>query len=344
MIQALYQKLVDEEDLTQAEAQEAVAEILAGQVSPSLIAAFLTALRMKGETPVEIAGAARAMRAAASKVETGIPVVLDTCGTGGDKQGSFNISTAAAFVAAGAGYTVAKHGNRSISSQCGSADVLEALGVKVDASQPLMTKALKEVGIAFFFAPLYHPAMKHAGPIRKELGIRTVFNVLGPLCNPAGANAQVIGVFSYRMLDTIARVLVQLGTQYAMVVHGSGHDEITLADTTNIAEIVNGRIRKKRVTARDFGLKRSPTSALAGGTKEENAAIIRRVLAGEKGPERDVVVVNAAAAILVAARAAGHTDVKDLKTAALAAAQSIDSGDARAKLEKLAAVSQSVPG
>lgn len=341
MIQAAYQKLVEREDLTQAEAREAVGEILSGQTSPALIAGFLTALRMKGETPVEIAGAAQAMRAAATRVDAGVPVVVDTCGTGGDKQGSFNISTAAAFVVAGAGFTVAKHGNRSISSACGSADVLEALGVKADASTEVMTKALRDIGIAFFFAPMYHPAMKHAGPIRKELGVRTVFNVLGPLCNPAGANAQVIGVFSARMLKALAHVLVQLGARHSMVVHGAGHDEITLAGATDVAEIAGGKVKMRKVTSKDFGLKRSSVSSLRGGTKEENAAIIRRIFAGEKGPERDVVVANAAAAILVASRLSGRKDVKDFKTAARAAVAAIDSGAAREKLEKLAAASHS---
>lgn len=340
MILACYQKLVEGADLTRAEAADAFRELFAGQSTPSLIAAFLTALRMKGETPAEIAGAAEAMRAASTRVDAGGALVADTCGTGGDKSGSFNISTASAFVVAGAGVTVAKHGNRSISSQCGSADVLECLGVKIDAAPAVMAKALREVGIAFFFAPMYHPAMKHAMPVRKELGVRTVFNVLGPLCNPAGADVQVIGVFSPKMLDTISRVLVELGARHSMVVHGGGHDEITLAGVTDVAEIVNGKIKKRKVSAKDFGLKKSPVSALKGGTKEDNAAIIRRILAGEPGPERDVVAANAAAAILMAARAAGRKDVKDLKAAVRVALQSIDSGAAREKLEKLAAASQ----
>jgi anthranilate phosphoribosyltransferase len=339
MIQSAVQKLVERRDLTVEEAKESVAEILAGQSSPALIAAFLTALRMKGETADEIAGAVQAMRGAGSRVDAGSAVVVDTCGTGGDKTGSFNISTAAAFVVAGAGFTVAKHGNRSVSSQCGSADVLEALGIKIDMPVPVTERCLKEIGIGFLFAPLYHPAMKNAMPVRKELGVRTVFNVLGPLSNPAGANAQVIGVFSSALLDLLAGVLVRLGARHAMVVHGAGHDEITLHGTTAIAEIVAGKVRKRKVSAKDFGLKASHSSALKGGSKEENAAAVRAVLSGEKGARRDAVVANAAAAILTAARAAGRKDVKDLKTAARAAEAAIDSGAAREKLEKLAAMS-----
>jgi anthranilate phosphoribosyltransferase len=339
MIQSAFQKLVEREDLTGEEARASVAEIFSGAASPALVAGFLTALRMKGETTAEIAGAAQAMRAAATKVDAGALVVADTCGTGGDKQGSFNISTAAAFVVAGAGFTVAKHGNRSISSQCGSADVLEVLGVKIDPAPAVAERCLKEIGIAFLFAPLYHPAMKHAMPVRKELGVRTVFNVLGPLCNPAGANAQVIGVFTHKMLVSLAKVLVELGVKHSMVVHGEGHDEIILAGTTEAAEIVDGKVRRRKITAKDFGLKRSPTAALQGGTKEVNAGIVKAILSGEKGPRRDVVVANAAAGILVAARASAMTEIKDLKTAARAAEKALDSGAAREKLEKLAVLS-----
>lgn len=341
MIQAAISKLVEAEDLTFDEAREAVGEILGGQTPASQIAGFLTALRMKGETPDEIAGCAEAMRGAATRIRLSDRVVADTCGTGGDKQGSFNISTAAAFVVAGAGFTVAKHGNRSISSQCGSADVLEALGVKVDPGPAVVEKCLKEIGIGFLFAPAFHPAMKYAMPVRRELGVRTVFNILGPLSNPAGANAQVIGVYSNHLVDILAKVLVRLGVQDSMVVHGAGHDEITLSGKTVVAEIVKGRVRRRTITAKDFGLKPVSGQALRGGTKEENAEIIRRVFEKEAGSHRDTVVANAAAAILVAARASGRRDVKNLKDGRRLAEQSIDSGRAREKLERLAQLTQS---
>jgi len=339
MLEAVH-KLLDGKDLTLEEAQSAMAEIFSGSVSPVLIAAFLTALRMKGETVDEIAGAAKAMRGASKRAYSGSPVVVDTCGTGGDRKGSFNISTAAALVVAGAGFTVAKHGNRSVSSLCGSADVLEALGVKIDPPIAVAERCLKEAGIAFLFAPLYHPAMKHAMPVRKELGTRTIFNVLGPLCNPACAHVQAIGVFSDPMLDTMARVLVRLGARHSVILHGNGHDEITLQGTSRLAEIVNGKVTKRFVSAKDFGLKPSPESALKGGTREDNALIIRAVLGGKKGPRRDVVVANAAVALLSASRAAGRKEVTDLKSAARAAEIAIDSGAAREKLEKLAVLSQ----
>jgi anthranilate phosphoribosyltransferase len=268
------------------------------------------------------------------------PVVVDTCGTGGDKQGSFNISTGAAFVVAGAGFTVAKHGNRSISSQCGSADVLEALGVNIDPGPVVVEKCLNEIGIGFLFAPAFHPAMKHAMPVRKELAVRTVFNVLGPLTNPAGANAQVIGVFSAKLVDTIAKVLVHLGAKHALVVHGAGHDEIALSGKTVAAEIDNGRVRKRVLTHNDFGLKAVPAGALRGGDKTENADILRRIYAGEKSFQRDAVVANAAACVLVAARAAGRKDVKNLKDARRVAEDSIDSGAAAEKLQRLVGLTQ----
>lgn len=340
MIQSAVVALVEKKDLTFDESRESVSEIFSGKAPPAQVAGFLIALRMKGETVDEIAGAAEAMRGAATRIHLpGVRVIADTCGTGGDKRGSFNISTAAAFVVAGAGYTVAKHGNRSISSACGSADVLEALGVKIDPSPAVVERCLKKIGIGFLFAPAFHPAMKHAMPIRRELGVRTVFNVLGPLTNPAGANAQVIGVFSDKMVEVIAQVLVRLGTQHAMVVHGSGHDEITLCGNTRAVEIVGGRLRRCVLTPASFGFKRQSDSALRGGDKEENAEIIRRILAGEAGPQRDAVVANASAAILVAGRAAGHREVKTLKQARSVAEHAIDSGRANEKLDKLVSLS-----
>lgn len=340
MIQSVLMKLVEKVDLSFAEARESVSEIFSGNVPASQVAGFLIALRMKGETVDEIAGAAEAMRGAATRIHLpGLPVIADTCGTGGDKQGSFNISTASAFVVAGAGFTVAKHGNRSISSVCGSADVLEALGVKIDPPVAVVERCLKEIGIGFMFAPAFHPAMKHAMPVRRELGVRTVFNLLGPLTNPAGANAQLIGVFSEKMVEVIAHVLVRLGTRHSMVVHGAGHDEITLFGNTRVVDIVEGRLRRRVLTPGDFGFKRHAASALRGGSKEENAEMIRLIFAGEPGPRRDAVVANAAAALLVASRAAGHQDVKTLKQARVIAEHSIDSGAAKEKLEKLVVMS-----
>ncbi|MBK8870384.1 MAG: anthranilate phosphoribosyltransferase [Elusimicrobia bacterium] len=341
MIQSALVKLADKKDLTFDETRDAVGEIFSGEVSPVLVAGFLTALRMKGETANEIAGAAQAMRSAATRLELpGVRVVVDTCGTGGDKQGSFNISTAAAFVVAGAGFLVAKHGNRSISSSCGSADVLEALGVQVDPGVETVSRCLNEAGIGFLFAPAFHPAMKHAMPVRRELGLRTVFNLLGPLTNPAGANAQVIGVFSDKMVEVVAKVLIRLGTRHGLVVHGAGHDEITLFGKTHVAEIREGRLKRRVWTAADFGFRRHNAAALRGGTKDENATIIRRVLAGEPGPQRDAVVANAAAALWVAGRVAGRNDLSTLKQTRAAAERSIDSGAAREKLERLVELSR----
>jgi anthranilate phosphoribosyltransferase len=334
-------KLVERKPLAREEARAAVGEILGGAATPSQIAGFLTALRMKGETTEEIAGCAEAMRAAATRVDAGTPVVVDTCGTGGDKQGCFNVSTASAFVAAGAGYTVAKHGNRSISSKCGSADVLEELGVKIDAPALTVERCLKEIGIAFLFAPAFHPAMKHAMPTRRELAMRTVFNILGPLCNPAGANAQVIGVYSPDLIDVVGKVLVSLGTKYSMVVHSLGHDEITLSGVTQVGEIVSGKYKRRVWRPADFGLPRQPKEELSGGDKRANADTVRRILQGEKGPRRDVVVANAAAAIFVASRAAGDGKARNLKEARLAAERSIESGKAIEKLNRLIAGSNS---
>jgi anthranilate phosphoribosyltransferase len=340
LIQSALVKLADKKDLTFDETREAVGDIFSGGASPVLVAGFLTALRMKGETADEIAGAAQAMRSAATRLTLpGVPVVVDTCGTGGDKQGSFNISTAAAFVVAGAGFVVAKHGNRSISSSCGSADVLEALGVRVDPGVETVVRCLKGAGIGFLFAPAFHPAMKHAMPVRRELGLRTVFNLLGPLTNPAGANAQVIGVFSDKMVEVVAKVLIRLGTRHGLVVHGAGHDEITLFGKTHVAEIREGRLKRRVWTAADFGFRRHNAAALRGGTKDENAALIRRVLAGEPGPQRDAVVANAAAALWVAGRVAGRNDLSTLKQARAAAERSIDSGAAKEKLERLVKLS-----
>ncbi len=311
-------------------------QILAGEATDAQIAGLLVALRMNGETAEELVGFARAMRRHSRPLfpEGHVPdlgVVVDTCGTGGDASGTFNISTAAAFVVAGAGVRVAKHGNRSISSRCGSADVLEALGINPEHELELAGRAIEQVGIGFLFAPAAHPAMKHAMRARRDLRLRTVFNLLGPLTNPAGASAQVAGVFSAEFAERMARALGELGVQRAFVVHGrDGLDEISLSGPTFVAELISGTVRTYEVTPEDFGLARAPLAALAGGDAAENAAIVRAVLAAERSPRRDAVLMNASAALVAAGRAA------DFRAGAVVAAESIDSGAAASKLDSLA--------
>ena len=323
------------EGLSERHAREAMLEILRDASSPALTAALLTALRMKGETDAEVTGFARAMRESALRVEpraTPPEEMVDTCGTGGDGGATFNISTAAALVAAGAGASVAKHGNRSVSSRCGSADVLEALGVHVGLDAAQCARSIDETGIGFLFAPALHPAMRHAGPIRRELGMRTVFNMLGPLANPAGAAYQVVGVYAERVVPLAARALARLGVRRALVVHGSdGMDEITLAGPTHCAEVRDGDVRLGSLQPGDFGLPPAGPDSIAGGDAAANAATIRAVLAGRPGPARDIVVMNAGAALCVAGRAGGWREGAKL------AADSIDSGAAAATLERLAA-------
>ena len=313
-------------------------EILEGAATPAVTAALLTALRMKGETAAEVTGFARAMRASAlpvRPVKTSPAHLIDTCGTGGDGGRTFNVSTAAAFVAAGAGVAVAKHGNRSISSRCGSADVLEALGVDVTLGAEGVGQSIDETGIGFLFAPVMHPAMRHAGPIRRELGIRTVFNMLGPLTNPAGAELQVMGVYSEGIVPLAAETLARLGTRRALVVHGSdGLDEISLAGPTRFAEVRAGGIRQGSLEPSDFGLSTAPAETLAGGDASANAAILRSVLAGRPGPARDIVILNAGAALHVAEVAGSWHEGAEL------AARSIDSGAAASKLAALAEFSR----
>lgn len=330
MIRETIAKLVAREDLTEMEAEQVMDEIMSGRATAAQIAAFLTALRLKGETAEEITGFARAMRRHATTVRTKHPLVMDTCGTGGDGTGTFNISTAAALVVAGAGVPVAKHGNRSVSSRCGSADVLEALGVNLELSPPALEECLDEVGIAFLFAPVLHGAMKHAAAPRREIGIRTVFNVLGPLTNPAGVQVQVVGVYAPELVPLLARVLVRLGTRRAFVVHGAGGlDEVSLAGPAIVAEVNEGRINEYLLDPADYGFARVPVEALAGGNPQENAAFIREVLRGVPGPRRDAVLINAALGLVAAGRA------NDLKEGLNLAAASIDSGAAQAKLEEL---------
>lgn len=330
------------QSLSRDEARTTMSEVLTGQCTDAQIAALLVALHMKGETVEEIVGFAEAIRGAAvplavspdSTIDvrgTERDALVDTCGTGGDASGTFNISTATALVAAGAGVRVAKHGNRSVTSKCGSADVMEALGVNISLPPARVSECLKEVGIAFLFAPAMHSAMKYVQPARRELRLRTVFNLLGPLTNPARASAQVVGVYSDDLVEKLAEALSMLGLRRALVVHGSdGLDEMTITGSTRVAEVRDGRVKSFEVTPEDFGLQRAPIEAISGGDAAANAAIIRAVLSGAKSASRDVVLLNAAAALV----AAGKTD--HLRDGLPIAAQSIDSGAAAAKLKALA--------
>ncbi|MEK6680492.1 MAG: anthranilate phosphoribosyltransferase [Nitrospirota bacterium] len=330
MIKEAIAKVVDGEDLAEEEMQEVMNEIMTGGATPAQIASFITALRFKGETVDEITGAARVMREKAARIAAKDSMVVDTCGTGGDMAQTFNVSTTAAFVVAGTGLMVAKHGNRSVSSACGSADVLQALGVNIDLKPAEVELCLNEIGIGFLFAPLFHEAMKFAVGPRKEIGIRTIFNILGPLTNPAGAKAQVLGVYSHSLTEIMAKVLMKLGASHCFVVHGSdGLDEITITSTTKVSEGKNGKVRTYTVKPSDFGLRKAKKVDLLGGDAAENAKIIMAILSGEKGPKRDIVLLNAAAAIVAGCRA------KTLKEGVKLAAESIDSGAAMNKLEAM---------
>jgi anthranilate phosphoribosyltransferase len=338
--------LVERRDLTRIEAAAAMEAIMSGAATNAQIAAFLTALRMKGETVEELIGFAQVMRQKVARVRTrgeevaaltgtDREMLIDTCGTGGDASGSFNISTATAFVVAGAELKVAKHGNRSMSgltssSLCGSADVVEALGVNLELTPAQVAQCIDEVGIGFLYAPLLHTAMKHVMAARREIGVRTVFNLLGPLTNPAGANAQVIGVAAPALTEKLARVLAELGTVRAFVVHGAdGLDEISNSGESRVSEVREGMVRSFAVRPEDFGLPRATLADLRGGDREQNAQIVREILAGEAGPRRDIVLMNATAALVVGGKA------RDLKEGVGLAAQSIDSGAAREKLDSL---------
>ena len=338
--------LIDRRDLTRIEAAAAMDAIMSGAATNAQIAAFLTALRMKGETVEELIGFAQVMRQKVARVRTrageiaGLTgtdreMLIDTCGTGGDASGSFNVSTATAFVVAGTGLKVAKHGNRSASSMCGSADVVEALGVNLELTPAQVGRCVDEVGIGFLYAPLLHTAMKHVMAARREIGIRTVFNLLGPLTNPAGANAQVIGVAAASLTEPLARVLAELGTFRAFVVHGAdGLDEISNTGDSKVSEVREGVVRTYTVRPEDFGLPRAAITDLRGGDREQNAEIIKSLLGGEPGPKRDIVLMNAAAALVAGAKA------RDLKEGVELAARSIDSGSARTKLDALVALSR----
>jgi anthranilate phosphoribosyltransferase len=335
MIKEAISILVSGNDLDFMEASRAMEDIMSGEATPAQIAAFITALRLKGETADEIAGLASVMRSKATPVKIAGPAI-DIVGTGGDGSGSFNISTAAAFVAAGAGLEVAKHGNRAATSACGSADVLEALGVKIDLGPEAVAECIETIGIGFMFAPGFHPAMKHAAVPRREIGIRTVFNILGPLTNPARAEYMVLGVPGEALGSKIAAVLHRLGTQHSLVVSGrDGLDEISISGPSLVWEVSEASIAPPReIAPGDFGLKESAPAEIKGGTPQENAGTLKRILDGERGARRDVVVMNAAAALV-----AGNK-VKDFKSGARRAEATIDSGQAREKLHKLIELSQ----
>ncbi|NOS80419.1 MAG: anthranilate phosphoribosyltransferase [Nitrospira sp.] len=332
MIKEAIATLADRGSLTELEAESVMLEIMAGAATPAQIAAYLMGLRLKGETVEEISGSVRAMRAKAVRIVVGDPLVVDTCGTGGDGAHTFNISTTTAFVLAGAGLTVAKHGNRSVSSKSGSADVLSALGVKIDLQIERVTDCINEVGIGFLFAPLYHGAMKHCAAPRQEMGIRTMLNLLGPLTNPAGATIQVLGVYEERLTSLLGKVLMHLGSQHCYVVHGmDGLDEITLTAKTQVSEAKGGLLSNYLLDPEEFGLALVPAKQLDGGTPQENALIAREILHGRKGPKRDIVCLNAAPALVAGRKAATLQDGFHL------AGQVIDSGAAAEKLARLIA-------
>ena len=334
-IQNALKKVLDKVDLKEEEMVSIMTQIMEGQLKDSQLGSLLTALRIKGESIEEIAGAAIVMRDKSENINVSrTETIVDTCGTGGDGANTFNISTAAAFVVAGCGLTVAKHGNKAVSSLSGSADVLQCLGVNIDADKLTVEKCLDEIGIGFLFAPMMHGAMKYAAGVRKELGFRTIFNLLGPLTNPAGANAQVIGIYDSSRLKQIASVLKLLGTRQAFVVHGSdGLDEITLTGTTNVCELVNGQVKEYTLEPENFELTACKAKDISGGTPEENANIIKNILSGEQGPKRDIVLMNASAAICAGGIA------ENLKVAMHLARQSIDTGSAEKKLNDLCRLS-----
>ena len=341
LLDALHKVANHRSSLSREEAREVMAEVLRGEATDAQIAALLVALHMKGETVEEIVGFAQAIRAAAVPLQTEDgealdlsgterDALVDTCGTGGDTSGTFNISTAVALVIAGAGVRVAKHGNRSISSKCGSADVMEALGININLPPARLAACLRETGIAFLFAPAMHSAMKYVQPARRELRLRTVFNLLGPLTNPAHASAQVVGVYSADLVEKLAEALSELGLRRALVVHGrDGLDEITISSPSKVAELRNGNVRVYEVAPEDFGLARAPLSEIVGGDAPQNAAIIRAILEGERSCRRDVVLLNAAATLVAAAHADHIADAVPL------AAYAIDSGHARQRLQLL---------
>ena len=334
MIRETIQKVVDGQDLTERETVDTMNEIMSGEATPAQVASFITALRIKGETIEEITGAARVMREKSTKIHTKHPFVIDTCGTGGDGAHTFNISTTSAFVVAGTGIPVAKHGNRAASSQSGGADVLKALGINIEIGPEQVGACIDDVGIGFLFAVTLHGAMKYAIGPRREIGIRTIFNALGPLTNPAGAQAQVLGVYAPTLTEPLAHVLKNFGTHRAFVVHGGdGLDEITTTATTQVSELADGEVNTYTLDPRGLGIPTAQPSDLKGGTPEENAEMTLSVLRGEKGTKRDIVLLNAAAAIVAGGKA------EDITAGLAAAAESVDSGRALEKLEGLKAKS-----
>lgn len=350
MIKNAIAKVVERQNLSEAEMIEVMDQIMSGAATPAQIGAFITALRMKGETVAEITGAARVMRERATPIRVGRNVldidrdeinldqetILDVVGTGGDGTNTFNISTTVALVVSACGVKVAKHGNRSVSSACGSADVLEALGVNLEVTPELVERCINQIGVGFLFAPALHGAMKHAIGPRKEIGIRSIFNILGPLTNPAKADCQVMGVYREDLVEPLAQVLHNLGCRRGFVVHGlDGMDEITLSDATLVASIDSGGVKVSRITPEQFGLQRCQMAALRGGNAQENAAIVRAVLGGEAGPRRDVVLLNAAYALLAAGKVSAVAEGIEL------AAEAIDSGRALQQVEQLARLTNS---
>ena len=328
-------KIVKREDLNEEQMSQMITEIFSGNITDAQIAAMMAALATKGETFEELAGAARAMRRKALRIQTSTSTVVDTCGTGGDGAHTFNISTTTSFVVAACGVTVAKHGNRSVSSQCGSADLLEALGVKLDTAPEIVEEAVHEIGIGFLFAPLYHGAMRFAAKARKEVGLRSIFNMLGPLTNPAGANCQLLGVYAPELTEMFAHALQLLGAKRAFVVHGhDGLDEISVCAPTRISELKDGFIRTYDISPEQYFGEQAEPADLLGGNPEENAQITRNILNGEKGPKRNVVLINAAAALVAAGQA------EDFKQGIQMAETAIDDGTAAKKMEALIKYSQ----
>ena len=338
MIKDAITKLVEGRSLTEGEAQQVMAQIMDGEATPAQLGAFLVALRMKGESPEEILGMVRAMRAKAVAVQAGGDL-LDTCGTGGDSSGTFNISTASALVAAAAGLRVAKHGNRSATSRCGSADVLEALGARLAVTPEQAKQCLDKVGFAFLFAPGYHPAMRHAAGPRGEIGVRTVFNILGPLVNPAGATRQLLGVADAELAPKMAIIIQKLGAKHALIVHGEdGLDEVSLSGQTRVHEVRDGSIRSYSISPEQLGLSRAAVKELAGGDKEENARIILALFDSRTGPRRDALLANAGAALYAGEK------VKSLEDGVALAASTIDKGAARETLRKYVELTRSFDG
>jgi len=336
MIKEAISQLISGKPLTKEEAAAVMEEIMQGEVTPAQFGALVTALRLKGETAEEIAGFAQVMRDKAVRVTVSEPVI-DIVGTGGDNFNTFNISTATAFVAAGAGLKVAKHGNRAMSSKCGSADVLEALGVKIDLGAKQVQKCINEVGIGFMFAPVFHPAMKYAAAPRREIGIRTIFNILGPLTNPAGATAQLMGVAEESLVEKMTQVLQKLGCQHALVVHSEdGLDEIAISGKTLICELKDNTINKYFITPEELGFSRATLDSIKGGTSSENADILRSIFAGTQGPQRDTVLINSAAGLLAGDK------VETLKEGVELAREIIDTGKALDKVNKLCQLSQNL--